>query len=828
MKTPSTQRKVRNAFVSDTVRGWLHAWRPFLSIVIISMLGVAVLTGIYAGCRDAFLAADRFYEQQGLHDVQVLSSVGFSDDDVQTLRNIQGVDTVQPEHAYDVSLNVDGKNKIASIINIGSKGIDQPYVQEGKLPTQHNEIAVTKQFIHDTGEHIGSVIHVTPQLDPTHAQDLTITGVVLNPEDLNNPDGFSQGAFRNTATSDYTIYAPKTTDTTGAPRYSAVSLSVSDARKYDTFSDDYDDAIRAVAHRIEDASPQGAQWFVQPRSALSSFSSFKSDVTSIEKIGKAFPIVFLIVAVMMSLTTISRLVEEDRSLHGTLLGLGYSGSAIVLRYVIFAALACLIGSGLGLLIGFLGIPAFLLVVIQGLYVLPDVQLEYDWLYGSLGTLLFVVCVVGAALVATIREVRQTPAALMRPKAPKAGARIVLEHIRPIWNRMSFLNKVTARNIFRFKSRLIMTVGGVAGCTALIVCGLAINDTVHVLGKHQFEQINQYDMLVVANHGQEQALQEMLADDGRISDAMWLRIEQGELVNADDHGESVQLNIVPNDEIRALNDMIALEPARDDNIFGWVGHLGSSRTAHNELTLSDSGVIVAQSAAQSLGLHDGSEVALRADTGTQAHTRVAHVTRNVIGSNVYITQKLYDELFGVRDSSNNAVYATLTGSRESQKRYVSNLEEDAQVMSAVSSAQQVEDFKFDLMGAVVALIVGLAGSLALVVLFTLAHTNVSERMREMATLKVLGFYDNEVHHYINKEMLDMTLMGIVLGLPLGRWIASMLTSALNMPSMYFELYISPFSYAIAALATLAFAFLVRVFVNPVLNRIDPVSSLKSVE
>lgn len=177
-----------------------------------------------------------------------------------------------------------------------------------------------------------------------------------------------------------------------------------------------------------------------------------------------------------------------RGLVGTYLGLGYGRIAITLRYALFALLACLIGGGLGLLIGFLGIPAFLLVVIRGLYAIPDLRLEYDWLYGSLGVLLFVVGVLGAALIASVREMRQMPAALMRPKAPKAGSRILLERVRPLWSRMSFLNKVTARNIFRFKARLIMTVGGVAGCTALILCGLAINDTVAALGPNQYRGV----------------------------------------------------------------------------------------------------------------------------------------------------------------------------------------------------------------------------------------------------------------------------------------------------------------------------------------------------
>ena len=234
--------------------------------------------------------------------------------------------------------------------------------------------------------------------------------------------------------------------------------------------------LKTKENELKTSIPQ-VRWYVQDRQSLGGFSALKSDLDSIQSLGNAFPIVFLLVAVMMSLTAMARMVEEDRSLIGTYVGLGYGRLAVASRYLLFALLACLIGGGLGLIAGFLGIPAFLLVVLQGMYVMPGLRLEYDWLYGSLGIALFVVGVLAATIYACVQEMRQTPAALMRPKAPRAGSRILLERIRPVWNHMGFLSKVTARNIFRFKSRLIMTVGGVAGCTALIVCGLAINDTV---------------------------------------------------------------------------------------------------------------------------------------------------------------------------------------------------------------------------------------------------------------------------------------------------------------------------------------------------------------
>lgn len=1010
------------AFIKDMVRMWLHAWKRFISIALISLLGVAVLTGIYAGCRDAFLATDRFFDTQGLHDIQVLSTAGLTDDDIAALRKISGVAKVQGERSQTVTVDLNGK-KTVIMQEIGTNGIDQPYLQSGRMPEKSGEIAVTRKFIKDSGYKKGDHITVTPQDSassassatssvsdsaesdsqtgengsqmsdsgesdtqdgksaarvtdsgesdnqaPSFPTELTIVGVVLDPQDLTNPDGYSgTNAFRSSATSDYTFFAPS--DGVTGSMYTAVTILVKGAADKDSFSDVYDDTVSEVADRIdgtvrknrqqarhqelldagtkqideakaqadkqfaaaqqqidsnrsqlnqqidqivnmqagtaagsldettretlretviaaspqlveakaqldqaqsqldqqkkdtertlqskqnelEDSIPQ-VRWYVQDRSQIGGFSSLKSDLESIQSLGNAFPIVFLLVAVMMSLTAMARMVEEDRGLIGTYTGLGYGRLAVASRYLLFALFACLIGGGLGLIAGFLGIPAFLLVVLRGLYVMPDVRLEYDWLYGTAGVALFVIGVLVATVYACAQEMRQKPASLMRPKAPRAGSRILLERIKPLWNRMSFLGKVTARNIFRFKSRLIMTVGGVAGCTALIVCGLAINDTVAALGAKQYQDVYQYDLMVVANDDDADAMRQKVASDGRVTSSMDVRVESGDLTG-DSGSESIQLVAVPDSERSEFGKMVTLQPVRSSWVDG----------AADTVSLGDDGVIVSQSAASAMGVKAGGMVTLTNGDDMQAEAHVSAVIRSVIGSDVYVSETYYRQLFdtaasgtssassasdsGESDNQNgksgtsngassndrqlvwNAMYAKLKGSGESQAAYAEKLEDDDAVMKAVSCAHMAESFKFDLMGAVVALIVALAGGLALVVLFTLANTNVSEREREMATLKVLGFFDKEVHHYVNREMMVLTMMGVVLGLPLGRFVGGLLTAALNMPALYFEVECKPLSYVIAAVATMAFALLVQLLVNPVLDRIDPISSLKSVE
>ncbi len=928
------------AFVKDMLRMWVGSWRRFVSIAMITMLGVAVLTGIYAGCRDAFLATDRFFDSQGLHDVQVLSTAGLTEADIDVLKQVDGVEKVQPERSQSATVNVNGRKSV-TLREIGVNGIDQPYLQEGRMPEKAGEIAVTRQFIKDSGYTIGTELTVetedSTQSDdqaPSFPTELTIVGIVLDPQNLSNPDGYSgMTSFRSTSTSDYTFFAPS--DGVTGTLYTGATLLVSGAADEDTYGSAYEDTVGEVVNRIDgnvrnerqkarrqelldqaqasidraksqleeqktqagqmaqlllqtgqitqeeldaqsqqlaqaeqqlqdeedklESSVPEVRWYVQDRSQLGGFSALKSDLESIRSIGNAFPVVFLIVAVMMSLTSMTRKVEEDRGLIGTYMALGYGHVKVALRYVLFALLACLLGGGLGVLLGFVGIPAFLLTVLEGMYVMPGVRLEYDLLYGNAGIALFVVGVVGATIYACLNEMRHLPSTLMRPKPPRAGSRIFLERITPVWTRMGFLSKVTARNIVRFKSRLIMTIGGVAGCTALIVCGLAINDTVAELGTKQYRGVYQYDLMAVASDADADAMLRKIQKDGKTTSSLNVRIESGDLTDGDG-SESIQLVVVPEDSLNELGEMITLQPVKT----GWDGikrpsWLGGSTTS-DTVELDDDGVIVAQSAANALGVTAGSTVTLTNGNGVQSEATVSAVTRNLIGSDIYVSEHYYEEMFGdgsldgssdgssdtsgtaegssdASDASDatdsdglvwNAVYATLEGDDQSQIDYAQTLEEDDSVTKAVSCADMAESFKFDLMGAVVALIVALAGSLALVVLFTLASTNVSERVREMATLKVLGFFDNEVHRYVNREMMLLTVMGVIVGLPFGRWIGGLLTTALNMPSLYFEVEVKPFSYVIAAAVTMAFAIVVQLFVNPVLDRIEPVTSLKSVE
>lgn len=912
-------RSLFPALFISAVRMWCKEWRRFCVLAVIAMLGVAVLTGIYAGCNDMLLGANNMYAKLRSYDLQVASTLGLTRDDVTALKSLPAVSEVEAEYSRKATALPANDATSSYAVNLvhyvsARKQLNQLHLLRGTMPSNTREVAVTQRFLHDSGLHIGDTVVITVQQrkessnkESSHKENpaktekknetyrLRITASVLDSNDLNNPDGYQSKAFRNSVTSRYPMFTFADFRSVKKLPYTVISVRLKSAQNVNTFSQAYrnivDEASKQIHERvqvtrekarrnqlvdnltnlearrivasakklkgapeqvvkqayekvrerikpaIEQRVPQ-ARWHVITRIANESYASLRSDIASIQSLGYAFPAIFLIVAMMMSLTAMARMVEEERGLIGTYLSLGYGRSAAVTRHAFFAILACIIGGGIGDIVGFLAIPSLLLKILHGLYSVPDVTLRYDWLYGSLCVLAFVIPVAVCTIVVSWRETRQVPALLLRPKAPRAGARVLLERLPWIWNRMSFLNKVTVRNLARFKGRLCMTIGGVAGCTALIVCALALNDTVATLGIRQYEGIYRYDMIAVSAPESFKRMQSSIENDKskhRIETVLASYVSSGEIAkyqsdgsdksqhHATEDAESVQLIVVK--DAATLARLVRLCDV-DDNL--------------RQVPLNDEGPLLSQSAAASLNIGRGDKVAITNVSFKRAVVKVRAIVRNLIGSNMYMTARCYERLFGAKGSKDataakqgqsvkeNALIMRLRGSDNARIRYADAFAERDGVLRVINITRMKHAFSFDLMNAVVALIIALAAGLALAVLFTLASTNISERAREIATLKVLGFYRREVHAYVHKEMLILTLVGIAVGLPLGRFIAGMLTSALRMPSLYFEVEVAPLSYGIAGCITLIFALIVQWSTNPALDRIDPVSSLKSVE
>ena len=1176
---------MKNAFQKDVWRTIKKERKRFFSILLITMLGVTTLTGVTAACRDLRYSADRFFDEQNLYDLNIMSTLGLTDEDVKALEQLEGVEGAEGTYTVQADTRVEGQTAGVQIKELSEKGINVPYVTEGRLPENEQEIAVTELYLKDTGKSLGDTLQVAEKTEGDGEEtdsvlkntEYTITGAVIDPENVNSAEG--SAAFRSTSLTDYTFFVvPEAMDT---DMYTGIYLTLSGTDDLLCYSDAYEDKVQQVTERIEhdiksrreqarydavmeeamgeiedaqakmesefaeadgkiadakeeirdgkkeleagqqelndqkqqakeafaqardqisegyaqledgqaqleekqqqledgqqqleagketlaakeketrqqlseakdqlnarkeqtesayqqaaaqaetiaaqfgdlwpdsqwqaftEASAKGtdgeadsareaflaalqpvidrmilvidgqisgldpaaddyeqqagelnaqkeslqalpdqlttlaagigtleaakdtiaqqealldsreaqaeeefakaeqtlaqqeakladgrdqleagqqeiddsrrklaegeaqlkeqeaeadrqiaqgqqeiedgrrelsdaqsqlddeienyqeekqkaqkeladarseveeiemARWYIQDRNVLNGYSNIESDSSSIEALGTVFPVIFFIVAILIGLTTITRLVEEERGLVGTYKALGFSNHEIRFKYVFFALAACLLGGVAGDLGGFVLLPKIVFVIFDTMYLLPEYMIRFHLLYGIGGALLFMVGISLAALYACRAELKHTPAALMRPKTPHAGSRVFLERMPFIWKKLSFLNKVTARNIFRYKKRLFMTVLGIMGCTALVICGFTIKDTVSDLLPKQYEQIYQYDLMGVSSADDNDKLISYMEKDGDIKDYINILVDSVTVENKDGETESLQMYVVPDE--KSLDTYIRLE-----------------KLDGSPLSLEKGDIYLTQNAAEMLGLAAGDRMLIQDSKLEQQEVTLSQVAQNYLGNTVYMTEGTYEALFGTYEP--NSILAHFSHSCKDQIAYAKTLGQQDGMVSVSSTLEMQQDFEaaFYLVNMVVYIILILAAALAFVVLFTLSTTNISERLRELATIKVLGFYNNEVHLYVNKETLILTAAGILLGLPFGHVLGNVLAGVLQMPSIQFVASIHPVSYLISAVLSFVFALIVNLVTNRILNRIDMVEALKSVE
>ncbi|MBM6814762.1 FtsX-like permease family protein [Olsenella uli] len=579
-----------------------------------------------------------------------------------------------------------------------------------------------------------------------------------------------------------------------------------------TFEQERDDALAEIADaREEIADLPDATWYVQDRSSLSSYASVDSDASSIEAIGTVIPIVFFVVAVLISLTTMTRMVEEERGLIGVYKALGYGRGSILSKYALYALAACLVGGVVGNALGFVVLPAIIFTIFSTMYALPGFAYGFEAEWALAAFALFAAGIVGATLLTCWRELHESPASLMRPKAPRAGSRILLEHVGPVWHRLGFLSKVTARNLFRYKRRLLMTVFGIAGCVALLITGFGIRDTVLSLSPRQYGDggVNLYDLMAVTSADDLDSAMADLEGSPEVEDVLRVYIDSL-TVSYGDSKESVSLIVVPDDV----------------DLSGYVRLVDESG---QPMALPEDGAVITKNAEQVMGFSLGDELHLQDSTLAEGTAPVSGIAMSYLGNTLYMTESAYEAAFGA-PCEQNGVLAHLSGGADEQIAFSEGLTEDGRYLSVVSTQKLVNDFSsaFTLINTVVYVVIVLAAALSFTVVFTLSNTNISERERELATIKVLGFRRPEVHRYINKETLILTGIGIVCGMPLGYFLARSLTWILRMPSLYFDVVVDPLTYVISAVLAFVFTLLVNLITDRSLDRIDMVGALKSAE
>lgn len=562
---------------------------------------------------------------------------------------------------------------------------------------------------------------------------------------------------------------------------------------------------------------ENPEWYVQDRSsALAEYDGYGDNADRMRAIGQVFPAVFFLVAALISLTAMTRMVEEQRIQIGTLKALGYSKFAIAGKYITYALTATLGGSIVGVLFGEKVFPWIIIYAYKIMYQhIPHILVPYHLSYALQATLIAVLCTLVATLMACYKELASVPAELMRPPAPKQGQRILLERVGFIWRHLNFTWKSSIRNLVRYKKRFFMTVFGIGGCMALMVVGFGLKDSIFEIPTLQYEEIQHYDAAVYYDDdlspGEKEEIVKGVKDETAVDQEIQVRMQNLE-VQSDSETLDVYLTV----------------PESTDHIEDFLTF--RSRTSSESYTLEGEGAILTEKAAEALDVEVGDSVKLEDNDLGEKEVTVKAICENYMGHYIYLSPDYYEELFGVQAKYNGILVKLQDGKEDQMEKIGSHLLKNENVLNisyTTSIEDQLDDMLRSLNLVIVVLIIS-AGMLAFVVLYNLNTINITERKRELATIKVLGFYDMEVASYVYRENILLTLIGSLVGMGLGRLLLQFVIVTVEVDEIMFGRVIHFPSYMYSFLFTLGFSMFVNWVMYFKLKRIDMVESLKSVE
>lgn len=815
----SSFRKIKNNF------------KRFLSLLCMALLGVGFYAGIQAASPDMLNTLDSYLDTQNVYDIEIVSTLGLTENDLEEIRKIEGVDVAQGTYSKDAIMKTDKEEYVVKMIGI-NENINKVSLIEGNLPNENNEIVVEKDFLQENDLKIGDIINFEGD-----EQEYKIVGTVESPLYF----GISRGTTTlGKGQIDYYIYAKE--DIFNQEYYNNIYLTVKNAKEMTTSENGYEELVENTINKIEEIqtdreeqrfnevygeyiqslelqnipvdreSLPSSTWYIFDRTNNQAYSDFIDATEGVSKIGDVFPVIFYIIAILISLISMMRMVEEDRQELGTLKALGFGNFKIILKYIIFSLLATIIGGLIGMAIGFKLLPNIIWEIYTMLFTVPNFVAEFNLEYGLIGLIIGVICICGSSILVACRQLKQMPSVLMRPKSPKMGKKILLEKWKFFWSKLNFSNKIVVRNLFRYKMRAIVTVIGISGCTALILAGFGLKDSISNIVTFQFENVLKYDELISLNSNTDiESLINSLQENEDVVDQVTARMETTRIYNNDKDYE-VTLTIANN--IDELENVISLNDVDNE---------------YQKIELKDDEIVLSEKLATLLEVEKGDNVTFRNEDGKEYALKVTAIAENYINNYVYMTKDTYENVFSPYET--NVIFlkiADLTAEEEDELR--KEILNNASVSSIVSSENTVSTVS-DMMGsldAVVVILVVASAILAFVVMYNLSNINISERQREIATLKVLGFYDNEVDNYITKENMILAFFGIILGLIVGVYLSHFIITTCETDTLMFVRQVNPLSFVYSATITIAFTLIVNLINHINLKKINMIDSLKSVE
>lgn len=902
---------MRKAVFKDFIRNIKGSLGRFFAIMAIVAIGVAFFAGVTASSGDMKHSSDSYYDEYNMNDIRILSSIGFTSQDIEAVSKVYGVKAVYKTNTHDVLVDYDGRENVAHIsgIPVGKASDDDSYInqlriKEGRLPQNDKECVVKYEDTRKSMQ-VGDVISFKSGTeddinDTFKDTEYTVVGIVYTPcyvsYDLGS-SGIGNGHIN------YCIYVGD--DEFKNNYYTECYAVIDGAKDMDTYSDEYkklidkyaddikaiskerldirkqtviDEYTRAKADKKEElletikknvedsiteqyqayypgmdvssmiapyvktayekavaqfdfdavnaeydkkmnetlADSDSWEWYVLTRESSYSFRDYESSANRMKAIATVFPLFFIIVAGLVCLTTMTRMVEEERGLIGTYKALGYGKATIALKYVIYAFLASLTGAVIGCAAGLRLFPYIIYESWNIIYQMPAIKYASHTILSVVAVASLILVTLIATLYSCYNELSEVPSALMRPKAPKNGKKILLEHTF-IWKHLSFTKKVTMRNIFLYKKRFFMTVIGIAGCGALITAGFGIKDSVQSIIDNQYGQIIHYDNILVFNKNADSDARNNLSDK----------------ISSDEYYKSSLMDYAYTAEVKIPGsaDDYSTEITVVNDTSAYMDYVTfRTRRSKKTIELDDSGVIISEKLAKDLNVKEGDNVLIHDEDNKQATVKVSGVMEMYINNYIFMTSEYYSQVFGYTPD-NNRILGILTSDGEDIQsvigdRYLT----DNNVKSLTFVKANITRFEnmIQSLDLVTWVLIISAGMLAFVVLYNLTNVNISERIREIATIKVLGFYDREVGEYVYRENIILTLIGGVFGLLLGMALHAYIMTTIELDGVMFGTKINISSFLISYGITILFSLLINIFMYPSLKKIPMVESLKSVE
>ena len=588
-------------------------------------------------------------------------------------------------------------------------------------------------------------------------------------------------------------------------------------REYEDGKAEADEKIADAEEKIADARRKVAdiescEWYLFSRSYNPGYTGYGQDAERMANLASVFPVIFFLVAALVCLTTMTRMVEEQRVQIGSLKAMGYSGLAISRKYLLYGLLPSLTGGVFGLVIGYILFPKMIFTAYQIMYQMPNIELRAYGGISAYSLLAAVACTTIATLWACLATLRETPASLMRPRTPKAGKRVFLEYIKPLWRKMSFTHKVTARNLFRYQKRFWMTVIGIGGCTALIIAGFGMRSSLLFTMSRQYDDLFHYSAQVTLSSNvlpeERQAVEDFLAGDSRVVNDVPCTASSATVITSS-YSTTAYVEVMEADEIGKVIDLLDCKTGEP-------------------ITMEDTGVYIDQKLSELLKVSVGDTFFLDGDA--RGDVTVAGIYEHYTGHFIYMTPSYYEQTLHA-DSEPNAYLMNFTSDDTDTCNAIF---EKLLSMNGVVTTSRMRDTQDTYMHSmervdfVVVIIILAAAALAMVVLFNLSNINITERQRELATIKLLGFYDKEVSAYVYRENIVLTVFGILMGCFMGHWLHIYLVRSTEIDLMMFGRQTAPSAYVYAAILTMLFSVLVNVLAHFKMKKIDMVESLKSAE